>query len=71
MPAVVGGLRGGRKPDGMHERIWRNLITKSPGFVNYTMSSRYWSAPFGLMLLEHVILKTGVKILDVALAPAV
>jgi len=38
---------------------------KSPGFGELYDELPLWSAPFGLMLLEHVILKPGMTILDI------
>ena len=38
---------------------------KTPGFGDLYDELPLWSAPFGLMLLEHVRLRPGMTILDV------
>src|SRR5208282_1926821 len=38
---------------------------KTPDFADFYDELPLWSAPFGLMLLEHVSLRPGMTILDV------
>jgi arsenite methyltransferase len=50
-------------PDRM--KYLEEIDYKTPEFVDYYDELPLWSAPFGLMLLEHVILRPGMTILDV------
>jgi hypothetical protein len=39
---------------------------QTPEFGDFYDELPLWSAPFGLMLLEHVVMRPGMTILDVA-----
>jgi SAM-dependent methyltransferase len=57
---------GASEPKGRRGEWFRDYDYREPGFGTFFDELPLWSAPFGLLLLEHVPLRTGVTVLDLA-----